>query len=182
MFVLNWVYTTKVAGRRYLEIRHPGFKSRTFLGWAQGGISYRCVLACETVAEKAKKEPMEAACARNAVCKRHVTVCVSVNNLAPRPDRGVNEVRSSLLQHFSSLHPSPQPTPTSTPRPSSLLNSYFSLPILINRKLVTKGFPYVTHVRSIISKPWGENIDPIKYRHWNLLCVCVCVCVFVHME
>lgn len=95
---------------------------------------------------------MEAACARNAVCERHVTVCVSVNNLAPRPDRGVNEVRSSLLQHFSSLHPFLQPTPTSPPHPLSLQNSTFCLPILINRKLVTKGLPYVSRVRSIISK------------------------------
>ena len=33
-------------------------------------------------------------------------VCARLNYLAQRPDRGVNEVRSSLLQRFSSLHPS----------------------------------------------------------------------------
>lgn len=38
---------------------------------------------------------------RNTVCNGHVTVSVCLNYLAQRPDRGVNQVRSSLLQCFS---------------------------------------------------------------------------------
>lgn len=46
------------------------------------------------------------------------------------------------------------------------------LPVLINRMLVTKGFPHVTRVPSIIRKPRRENIDPIK-PDTDVLCVCV---------
>lgn len=42
---------------------------------------------------------------RTTVCIGHVTVSVCLNYLAQRPDRGVNQVRSSLLQCFSSLQP-----------------------------------------------------------------------------
>lgn len=67
--------------------------------------------------------PLVRARARNTVCERHVTVCVCLNYLAQRPDRGVNEVRSSLLQRFSSLHPSISTPSTHQPSSSSSSSS-----------------------------------------------------------
>lgn len=59
-------------------------------------------------AEEAMTEHGEAAHADEKYCalKACDSVCVCLNYLAQRPDRGANEVRSSLLQRFSSLYPS----------------------------------------------------------------------------
>lgn len=86
---------------------------------------------------------------RNTVCNGHVTVSVCLNYLAQRPDRGVNQVRSSLLQCFSSLHPH---ISTFTRHALMLQSSSDILSLLINRNLVTKGFPHVTDVLSIMGR------------------------------
>lgn len=86
---------------------------------------------------------------RNSVCSGHVTVSVCLNYLAQRPDRGVNQVRSSLLQCFSSLQPH---ISTSTRCALMLQSSSDSLSVSINRKLVTKGSPHVTDVLSIMGR------------------------------
>lgn len=78
------------------------------------------VFTCETEVEEAVEDHREAACANKSekycLQKACDCVCVCLNYLAQRPDRGLNEVRSSLLQHFSSLHPS---LPTSSTHQSS---------------------------------------------------------------
>lgn len=75
----------------------------------------------------AMKEHREAACASESekYCVREACdcVCVCLNYLAQRPDRGVNEVRSSLLQRFSSLHPSISTPSTHQPSSSSSSSS-----------------------------------------------------------
>lgn len=119
------------------------------------------VFTCGTEVEEVIEEHREPVCANESekycVQKACDCVCVSLNYLAQRPDRGVNEVRSSLLQRFPSLHPSFS-TPTSPlPPPPSLQSSSFILSVLINRNLLTKGFPHVTHVPPIIGKPWREK-------------------------
>ncbi len=97
-----------------------------------------CVFTCETEAGKAMKEHREAACASESekYCVREACdcVCVCLNYLAQRPDRGVNEVRSSLLQRFSSLHPSIS-TP-STHQPSSSSSSSSSSSVVAAELLV----------------------------------------------
>lgn len=86
---------------------------------------------------------------RNPVCNGHVTVSVCLNYLAQRPDRGVNQVRSSLLHCFSSL----QPHISTFSRHALMLQSSSDiLSVLINRNLVTKGFPHVTDVLSIMGR------------------------------
>lgn len=124
-------------------------------GFYIGVCFYTTVFTCETEVEEAMEEHREAACANKSekYCVRKACdcVCVCLNYLAQRPDRGVNEVRSSLLQRFSSLHPSLSSSSSSSS--SSLQSSSFILPVLINRNLITKGFPHVTHVPSIIGKP-----------------------------
>ena len=128
----------------------------------------------------------EAACANEsggALCAWGMWLCMCAFELfspasRQRSERGQELIAATFFLspsiHLYTLHP-PAPFPPPLRPPPSLQSSSFILPVLINRNLVTKGFPHATHVPSIIGKPWGKNIDPIKYWHWNLVCVCVCV-------
>lgn len=83
----------------------------------------------------------------------HVTVSVCLNYLAQRPDRGVNQVRSSLLRCFSPLHPHTHThIPASAHHALMLRGSADLLSVLINRSLGTKGFPHVPDVLPIMGR------------------------------
>lgn len=104
------------------------------------------------------KEHREAACANESekYCVRKACdcVCVCLNYLAQRPDRGVNEVRSSLLQHFPS--PSSISTP-STHQPCSSSSSssiVFAVELLVysaslNKQELSNKRPY----RMLLTSP-----------------------------
>lgn len=83
--------------------------------------------------EAARANESEEHCAREA-CD---CVCVRLNYLAQRPDRGVNEVRSSLLQRFSSLHPSSS-TPSTHQLPSSSSSSSVAAELLVYSACLNK--------------------------------------------
>lgn len=192
--VLNWSsYSSSHSRCRRFMFKNPAL---TLPNWGQEGsfllhkerVLYSCVFSPDCVymwnsdrggGGGPQQGPSVWTWVRNTVCNGHVTVSVCLNYLAQRPDRGANQVRSSLLQRFSSLHPH---ILTFTHHALMLQSSCDILSVLINRNLVTKGFPHVTDVLSIMGRLRKEktsiqlNADTEAPFAWECVRVCSFTC------